>query len=151
MHEIDRSIARIKKKIDKDRDESTLGLEDFDSKLQSIEKELSDIAGARKRTTIEFDSDVKNVIVGQIADKYDKDITKTSAHLERVKTDIDSTQSAIGSLERELTNVYEPFIGKGNLNLTVVNALESLINTNEADTIGDALRVYEMRTSAGRE
>jgi hypothetical protein len=152
IREIDKSISRIKKSIDKDRDESSLGLEDFDAKLKTIESELTDIAGTRKRTTVEFDSDVKNVITKQIADKYDSDITKAAAQLGQKKTDIDSTQSAISLLERELTNTYEPFIGKGNLNLTVINALESLIATNDAATIGDALRVYESRSaSAGNK
>lgn len=135
-----KKIDAIRKRVKKDQDESSYGLEDIDEQLSALEQEVADIAEQKKEAILTFDNTTSQVLSSEIEKQYVDKIEELKNELNTTSTNLSQAEEKIKALTLKLASEYEPFIGK---DLMVIDRIDSLINIMEAGnatTISEALQ-----------
>lgn len=140
-------INKIKRKIIKDKDESSYGLEHYDKELKELSKSLSGIAKDKKNALDTYENTTKNVISGEITARYQKDIDKLNETLSKVREEISSFEDAISRGTLSFSDKYEPYLGKEFLSPERIDALIDIIDNGEAKDISQAINIYKAKTN----
>lgn len=134
-----RKMKAIQKGIQKDTDESSYGLEQYDTELTKIEEEIARIAEEEKEALVKFE----NIVVGQIADeikeRYQEELNSLKAAYETTCAEQKETEEKVKEITLMLSKQYETYLGKEVLNVDMLDRLMEHIQSGEANTIKEAL------------
>ena len=140
---IKREIRRKGRQIKKDRDESTYGLENFDSEIAGLRAELDETVSRRKNAIDEFESSTKDAIKSEIEGRNREELQKMSADLDKAKTELNELRGAAKAKSLFITEKYSAFMGKEFVNATCIDKLIEIMDEGKATTVGEALSVYK--------
>ena len=142
-----RKINKIKRRIIKDKDESSYGLEHYDKELKELSKSLSGIAKDKKNALDTYENTTKNIISSEITARYQKDIDKMNETLAKIREEIASFEDAISRGTISFSDKYEPYLGKEFLSPERIDSLIDIIDGGEAKNISEAINVYKTKTN----
>lgn len=137
-----RKQNKIKRRIQKDKDESSYGLEQFNEELKEIQSELSAIANQKKEALTEFDSGTKTVISDEIQSRYLDEINNLKKEYQIVCAKIKTSEENIRTLSLEIASKYEAYLGKEFMVPEKLDELAELITQNNLKTISEAISEY---------
>lgn len=138
-----RKIIAIQKRVKKDQDESTYGLEDIDEELSKLDQELAEIAEQKKEALLTFENTTSQILSSDIEKQYVERIEELKSEHKDISNELAKTEEKIKALTLKIASKYEPFIGK---DLITIDRIDSLINIMEADnakTISDAIQFHK--------
>jgi len=138
-----KQIAAIRKSILKDGDESSYGLENFDTELQKLQKEVNDIENKKKEALLTFDNTTSKVIAGEIRARREAEIIDNKTKLDKCLEDIRECEEEVKVLTLKIASEYEPFIGKDLMTLDRLESLINIISAGNANTVSEALTYYK--------
>ncbi len=141
IHDNERQIRAIKKKIKNDRDESQYNLESFDESISDISERIAQISKEKQEKEDEFDSDKKPELIEQIQKKYHPLIEEKEMEIEKNQQSIEENQENLQNSEREIEEQYEKYLTKNLTNKTSIEKMITLIDSGEAETISQALEI----------
>jgi hypothetical protein len=139
-----RKIAVIKKNIRKDRDESTYGLQEFDSELAKLEQERAEVAAQKKEALATFDNTTVLIIASEIEVNYKTKLVTQREEHEKVKSSLSKAEEKIKALTLKIASDYEPFLGKERMTLKQVDTLISILQDGNATNISEAVAFYKL-------
>lgn len=142
-----KNIRRMEKAIRKDKDESVYDLDKFNSELKELEEEVERIAGEKKTALKKFESETKAVIAAELTAEFAEELDPLRAEHEEVYGQQRRTEENIKRLSMKLTNEYNSYLGKQNLEVSTIDALLDIMGAGEAATVKDALAVYRVRAA----
>ena len=134
-----RKMKTIKKGIRKDTDESSYGLEQYDTQLVKIEEEIVRIAEEEKSALVQFESTVVNQIAQEIKTRYQEELDSLKVAYESTCEEQKETEEKVKEIGLMLSKQYETYLGKEVLNVTMLDRLIARIESGEATTIKEAL------------
>lgn len=137
-----RKQNKIKKKILKDKDESSYGLEKFDDELLELDKELSAISIQKKNALTEFESKTKVVISEEIRSRYQEEVDNIKREYDNVYSKIKVNESDSKTLSLEIASKYEAFLGKEFMVPEKIEELSELMIQNNLSKISEAIAEY---------
>lgn len=141
-------IKAIKNTINKDKDESTYNLTDYDEKINRITEEGEVIAKNKQEALTIFEQDTKLVITQEINSRRMAKLEDMKAKHKAVEEEISNMERQVQAASLNITNQYETFLGKdfctGDILADVINVMQ----TGEITTVSEALAVYKGQKSA---
>lgn len=146
-----KNIRSTERAIRKDKDESLYGLDKFNDELKELETELETIAEEKKKALKKFESETRTVIANELTAEFAKELDPLRAEHEKVYDEQRRAEESVKSLSMKLTNEYNSYLGKENLDITMIDEMVRIMEAGEAATIKDALNVYRGRTVEPKE
>ncbi|NLJ96058.1 MAG: hypothetical protein GX321_02800 [Clostridiales bacterium] len=135
-----KKIRAINKRVKKDQDESTYGLEDFDEELDRLNQEAADIAEQKKEALLTFENTTTQVIASEIKKLYEEQLEELKLDYNNVSKEVTQTEENIKALTLKVASNYEPFIGKDLVTIDSIDALINIMEAGNAATISDAIQ-----------
>lgn len=138
-----RDMAKIARRIRKDKDESEYNLDRFDDEMKDITDEIHRILEEKKAALIDFEKDAKLVLADGIREKYSEELDGQKQYLETTREEQKTADARAKELSLLITKKYEPYLGKENLTLDIIDQLEARLDSGAAKTIGEALKLVQ--------
>lgn len=135
-----REMKRIARRIRKDKDESEYNLNHFDDEMKDITEEIRRALEEKKEALILFEQNAKQVLAEDIREKYREELDGLREYLNSTREEQKNSANRAKELSLLIAKKYEPYLGKENLSLDVIDQLEVRLESGAASTIGDALK-----------
>lgn len=135
-----REMARIARRIRRDKDESEYNLNRFDDEMKDITGEINQVLEEKKEALIEFEKTAKKVLEDSIREKYQDELDELKRYLATTREEQKTATARAKELSLLFAKKYEPYLGKENLSLEVIDQLLARLESAEAGTIAEALR-----------
>lgn len=146
MNNDKKSINKIKKSIQKDKDESNYGLEKFNKEIKELEKSMELILSKKKESLAEFDKTSRNIIADEIREKNKPELQNLQVKYEEVHELNKEYSNKVKELEMQLASTYEAYLGKEFMNLDKLEKLIKIMETKDSMVVSDALKIYKEQT-----
>ncbi len=150
IREIRKSIKKKANSIRKDRDESGYGLESFDESISDLENTLKTIVEQKKQALTDFENTAKPDLINEIRVKYVDDIEALKKQHEEAVQIQKEADDEISAITMDISQNYEAYIGKENLQISVIDSLTDIINSGSALNISEALEAYKKQIEAAK-
>ena len=134
-----KKMKTIKKGIQKDSDESSYGLQQYDAELGKIEEEIARIAEEEKDALVKFETTVVNQIVEEIKGHYQEELDSLKVAYETTCEEQKETEEKVKEISLMLSKQYETYLGKEILTVAMLDRLIAHMESGEATTIKEAL------------
>jgi len=138
-----RAMAKIARRIRKDKDESEYNLDHFDDEMKDITDEIHRILEEKKAAMIDFEKDAKIVLADTIREKYNEELDEQKKYLATTREEQKAADARAKELSLLVAKKYEPYLGKENLSLDIIDQMEVRLDSGAAKTIGDALKLVQ--------
>lgn len=135
-----REMARIARRIRKDKDESEYNLDRFDDEMKDITADINHILEEKKEALTEFERSAKQLLADSIREKYEDELNGMKESLSSTLKEQKTAEERAKELSLLIAKNYEPYLGKENLSLDIIDCLEARLESNAAQTIAEALR-----------
>ncbi len=135
-----RDMAKIARRIRKDKDESEYNLDRFDDEMKGITDEIHGILEEKKAALIDFEKDAKNVLADSIREKYSDEMDGLKEYLATTREEQKTADARAKELTLLIAKKYEPYLGKENLSLDIIDQIEARLDSGASKTIGEALK-----------
>lgn len=136
-----RKIRQIQKEIERDTDESTYGLEQYDDELKEIEDEIKRIAEEEKEELTKFENVTSVELTADIKGRYQEELTALRDKSKEVDEEQKRVEEKVKEFTLMLSKQYETYLGKDMLTVPKLDRLIKRIETGEAANIGEALNL----------
>lgn len=135
-----REMARIARHIRKDKDESEYNLDRFDDEMKDISADINHILEEKKEALTEFEKSAKQMLADSIREKYEEELNGMKDYLSSTLEEQKTAEERAKELSLLITKNYEPYLGKENLSLDIIDRLEARLESGAAKTVAEALR-----------
>ena len=135
-----RDMAKIARRIRKDKDESEYNLDRFDDEMKGITDEIHGILEEKKAALIDFEKDAKNVLADSIREKYSDELEGLKEYLATTREEQKTADARAKELSLLIAKKYEPYLGKESLSLDIIDQMETRLDSGASKTIGEALK-----------
>lgn len=135
-----REMARIARRIRKDKDESEYNLDRFDDEMKDISADINHILEEKKEALTEFEKSAKQMLADGIREKYEEELNGMKDYLSSTLEEQKTAEERAKELSLLITKNYEPYLGKENLSLDIIDRLEARLESGAAKTVAEALR-----------
>lgn len=136
-----KSQKHIIRQIRHDKDESAYGLDRFNSENKELEQEIDKLSEEKRTALLVFSNEKRVNIANEITRRH-------QAELDNLKSEYNTTRNRnklnsdnLIALSTKIANEYEVYLGKDNMSIEKINYLESLITSNRAGTIAEAIEI----------
>lgn len=144
-----KDIKRIKKSIQKDKDESNYGLEKYNKEIKELEDTMDLITSKKKEAIIEFESTQKTVIANEIREKNKPELLNLQQKHDEVHELSKEYSQKVKELEMQLAATYEVYLGKEFMNLEKLEKLIKIMEAREGMVISEAMKLYKAQMLNG--
>ena len=138
-------IKKIEKNIRKDKNEDMYGLESFDSDINALHDDIARIEEEKSSALEEFEKNTKADIISEINERYADKISNMENELNKKKKEYDELDDLVKKQRIYISSNYEAYLGKEFINVDKLSELNSIMKSDSADTIAQALAVYNNR------
>ena len=112
------------------------GLESFDSQIKALYDDIAEIEDEKQSALEDFEKNTKADIISEINERYADKICNMETELEKKKVEYDELDDLVKKQRIYISSNYEAYLGK---------ELNSIMKSDSADTIAQALAVYNNR------
>lgn len=138
-----KEIKKIKKAIQKDKDESNYGLEKYNKDIKELEETMDLILNKKKESIIEFESTSKIIIANEIREKNKPELLNLQQKHEEVHELNKEYSNKVKELEMQLASTYETYLGKEFMNSDKLEKLIKIMESKEGMVISEAMKLYQ--------
>lgn len=137
-----KEIHATERSIRKDKDESGYGLDKFNQELVELDADISRISEEKKNALKKFENETKKVIANEITGESAKDMKELKTRHEKTYEEQRRTEEKIKTLTVTITDRYNTYIGRENMDIAMLDQLAGIIEAKKAETIREALQIY---------
>ena len=134
-----RKIREIQKNIERDTDESTYGLEQYDEELKEIEAEINRVAEEEKEELTKFENVTSVDLTNDIKGRYQEELDALRTRSKEVEAEQKEVEEKVKEYSLMVSKQYETYLGKDMLTVAKLDRLIKRIEKGEATNIGEAL------------
>ncbi len=145
-----KNIRKMEKAIRKDKDESRYDLDKFNNELRELEEEAERITQEKKAALKKFEGETKAVIAAELTAEFAEKLDPLREEHDEAYEEQRRAEDSVKRLSMRLTNEYNSYLGKENLNISTLDELLCIMEAGEAATIKDALAVYRTQAAESR-
>lgn len=138
-----KKIRLIKKKIIKDKDDSSYELDNYDVEISSIENDETILLRDKKEALLHFTDNTSKVIAAEIRKDHNEELQTLKEKHQQTYNELRDVENEIKMLTVLIAKDYEPYMGKELLNLTDLDAMISLFNDGKVNNISEAISEYK--------
>ena len=131
--------------ITDNKNEDMYGLESFDSDINALHDDIARIEEEKTSALEEFEKNTKADIISEINERYADKITNMENELNKKKKEYDELDDLVKKQRIYISSNYEAYLGKEFINVDKLSELNSIMKSDSAYTIAQALAVYNNR------
>ena len=135
----EKDIRDIRKGIRKDADESTYGLEQYDTELAEINAEIQRITEEEKEALNTFETVTAPQIKEEIKGRYAEELAALKEKYKEVCAEQKEMEDRVKEFSLMMSKQYEAYLGKEMLTVQRLDKLIAHIQKGEAADIGEAM------------
>ena len=137
-----KKIRVITTTIRRDRDDARYNLEKYDDDIARIEQELQEITGKKKEAVNTFEQVTKLIISDEIEGNGRARVEALQAEYDEVSKALSEVETEIKEKTLEITDRYEPYLGREFLDAARIAELTALIQGGSASNLTEAIAIY---------
>jgi|BioPla2DNA2_1021312.scaffolds.fasta_scaffold13350_5 hypothetical protein len=137
-----KKMSAIKKSIMKDSDESSYGLENFDTEIAKLEKKSDEIVEQKKSALLTFDNTTNLIITSEIKSRYEEKLNRLQSEHDDICAKSSQMEDKVKALTLKIASEYEPILGKDLMTLDRLDALTNILKAGNAQTVSEAIAFY---------
>jgi len=134
-------ILKIKGAINKDTDEGSYNLSDFNDKISEAEKALNELLANKEAALAEFENVTKPLIIEETEAPVRGERTRLVSEQENAKKELIRLEEKEKAC-REVLAGYEAFLDKKLINKEALSALIRIIEEGNAENVSQAVNYY---------
>ncbi len=134
-----KKIREIQKEIERDTDESSYGLEQYDIELKALEDEINRVAEEEKEELTKFENATSVDLTNDIKGRYQEELDALCTRSKEVEDEQKAVEEKVKENSLMISKQYETYLGKDMLTVAKLDRLISRIEKGEAANIGEAL------------
>ena len=138
-----KKIAEIKKSIQQDSNEEMYNLGGYDEKISEFEAEIADIEARKQAALEEFENETKPQITDEIMASYADRLSALFQDKKEKDERFSQMDVEKKNLSLDLTENYEAYLGKSNLNPRRLEALIAIFEEGSATNLTEAIEYYK--------
>ncbi len=139
MQDSRRKQQKIRRQIRNDKDESSYGLEEFDSEIKNLQLSMSELSDQKKAVLSDFDSITSKRIEDQIISSHENELNDIKAESHKVYEQNKSNLDHLNKLSLSISAEYEGYLGKEFLTMEKIEQLEEIMLNGSVKTISEAI------------
>lgn len=93
----------------------------------------------------EFENTTKKDIVNEINERYEEKLSSMETELQKKKAEYDDLDDLVKKQRIYISSNYEAYLGKDFMSMDKLSELNQIMKSDSADTIAQALAVYNNR------
>ena len=93
----------------------------------------------------EFENTTKKDIVNEINERYEEKLSSMETELQKKKSEYDDLDDLVKKQRIYISSNYEAYLGKDFMSMDKLSELNQIMKSDSADTIAQALAVYNNR------
>ncbi len=136
-----KEIKRIKRGIEKSKDESEYGLEAYDNEISEMDSKLSGLSEEQRAALEVFNRETKGVVTDEIKGRYEPEINKMKERFDEAAAEQKQISEKLRNESLELSRNYEAQLGKSNMTITTIDKLLAIFDEGRANTVAEAITV----------
>lgn len=140
-----KNIRDIQKGIRNDADESAYGLEQYDDELHEIAAEITRVTEEEKQALNTFEAETTPQIKAEIKSRYAEELNSLKTTYAEVCANQKEMEDKVKEYSLMMSKQYEAYLGKEMLTVQKLDKLISRISKGEANDIGEALAIENMK------
>ena len=138
---VKKQIKKTSKSIVKDKDESTYGLEGYDSEIAGLQQVYNETAKNRDDALKAFDEETTAQIREEIQNENRETLERMEAEAEEARKERESARTKASAAQANVNSTVEVYLGKKNTTVEKIDGMISLIQEGKAKTVMEALDV----------
>lgn len=147
IQSIKKQMRAVRNRINKDRDESGYGLDEFDSRISDLKDEVNQISEQKKQALIDFDENKRPEIEAGIKNSYQEKIDQTRDRIRQIDEYQQKAALQIKDMRLAIADNYEPYLGRTYTNPERLADLITIMENGQADNLSDAIKFDKGRTN----
>ncbi len=151
IRENKRRIKRVSRGIQRDKDESQYGLQDFDNELSEMDDKLKILNEDQQKALDEFVKVTKPQLIEEITTRHEIDINRFQADKDESAAELKRLTEQVRNEALEFSKTFESGLGKANMNLPTIDRLIAIISEGKAKNVSEALVIYKAEQSANNK
>ena len=140
---------KIKSQIRKDKDESSYGLEEFDSEIENLQLSIGELLEQKKKALSDFDNATSRSIKDQIVSSHEDELDGLKAEYSKVYEQNKENLDRLNKLSLNIAAEYEGYLGKDFMSLEKIEQMEEILTAGSAKTIAEAIEALSQKQSGG--
>lgn len=140
-----KKMKKIARAIKKDKNEEMYGLGRYDEKINMIVNDIEKFEAKKALALEDFNNSVKPNIIAEIEGKDKDRIKALKADFEKKTAMLTEMENKVKEQRVYIASNYEAYIGKEFATTERLEALSEIMNTGGADTIGQAITVFNAK------
>lgn len=141
IRRVKKQIKRTSKSIVKDKDESTYGLEGFDSEIAGLQQVYSEATNKRDAALKAFDEGTTQQIREEIQNENQETLNRMEAEAEESRKALESARAKASAAQENVSSTIEVYLGKKNTTVEKIDSMITLMQEGKAKTVMEALDV----------
>ncbi len=141
-------VKKISRNIEKDKDDSSYGLEPYDDDIADLEQQQKEMNARRREAIRVYDEQTKLQVEREIRQKYEKDLADRQQELTAAAEELKATRLMIKQQTLAISGNYEVYMGKEFVSPTALARMDTLMDEKGLATIGEALDAYKAEKQA---
>lgn len=138
-----KQIKKITKEIRKDKNDAVYNLEKFDDEITQLEQDMAQAEKQKKEALNTFETVTKTIIADEIMENNREELAQIESDLVRTNDDLKETQKLATNKALYLTDHYEVYVGKEFMTLEKLEALEEIVQNQNAANLSEAIKVFK--------
>lgn len=127
------------KQIRHDKDESSYGLDKYNSENTELEKVIDKLSEEKRNALMAFDNEKRSNIINEIAKSHQEDLDHLKSDYEKTRNQNKVNSDNLVTVSTKIATEYEVYLDKSYMTVEKINQLENLLHANQASTIAEAL------------
>ena len=141
IRSVKKQIKKTSKSIVKDKDESTYGLEGYDSEIAELQQIYSDVTNKREAALKTFDEETAKNIHDQIMNDNKETLDRMEAEMNESRKERELAKAKAAAAQENIANTLEVYLGKKNTSVDKIDGMITAIQEGKAKTVMEALDV----------
>ena len=141
IRSVKKAIKKTSKSIEKDKDESTYGLEGYDSEIAGLQQIHNETIQNREAALKAFDEETAKQIEEEIRNENREALERMEAEAEESRKALESARAKASAAQGNINSTIEVYLGKKNTSVEKIDGMITLIQEGKAKTVMEALDV----------
>ena len=141
IRSVKKAIKKTSKSIEKDKDESTYGLEEYDSEIAGLQQIHNETIRNREAALKAFDEETAKQIEEEIRNENREALERMEVEAEESRKALESARTKASAAQGNINSTIEVYLGKKNTSVEKIDGMITLIQEGKAKTVMEALDV----------
>lgn len=138
---VKKQIKKTSHSIAKDTDESTYGLEGYDSEIAGLQQVYNEATKKREEALKFFDEETTRQIREEIQNENREALARMEAEAEESRRELEAARAKASAAQENVTSTIEVYLGKKNTSVEKIDGMITLMQEGKAKTVMEALDI----------